>query len=142
MNLKPILRTLMFFLSLWICTSAAYAQISLMKDGKTKAKVILEEDNHVNRAAANLFQSFFQKITGKTLPIVIKQVPQKGDIFIGGETSQGVTEDGFLLSTKDGILRISGQDNGVVYGIVTLLEQYLGVNYWGENEYSLTPRKQ
>lgn len=141
MNLKLILRSLIFFLSLWICTSAAYAQISLMKDGKTKAKVILEEDSQVNRVAANLFQSFVQKITGKTLPIVIKQIPQKGDIFIGGETSQEVTEDGFSISTQDGILRVSGKDNGVVYGIVTLLEQYLGVDYWGENEYSLVPQK-
>ena len=114
MNLKLILRSLIFFLSLWICTSAAYAQISLMKDGKTKAKVILEEDSQVNRVAANLFQSFVQKITGKTLPIVIKQIPQKGDIFIGGETSQEVTEDGFSISTQDGILRVSGKDNGVV----------------------------
>ncbi|MCZ4348189.1 hypothetical protein O4H55_19395, partial [Devosia neptuniae] len=41
-----------------------------------------------------------------------------------------------------GILKISGgNDNGVVYGVVTLLEQYLGVDYWGENEYSFTPRK-
>ncbi|WP_288360756.1 DUF4838 domain-containing protein [uncultured Bacteroides sp.] len=141
MNLKPVLRTLMFFLSAWICTSFAYAQTLLIKDGKTKVKIILKEDIQVNKVAANLFQSFFQKITSKTLPIVINQTPQKGDILIGGETAQEVTEDGFSISTKDGILRVSGKDNGVVYGIVTLLEQYLGVDYWGENEYSFTPQK-
>ena len=75
------------------------------------------------------------------MPIVINQTPQKGDILIGGETAQEVTEDGFSISTKDGILRVSGKDNGVVYGIVSLLEQYLGVDYWGENEYSFTPQK-
>ena len=53
----------------------------------------------------------------------------------------GVTEDGFSLSTKDGILRISGTGNGTVYGVVTLLEQYLGVDYWGENEYSFRPSR-
>lgn len=74
MNLKLILRTLLFFLSIWMCASSAYAQISLMKDGKTKAKIILAEDSQMNRVAANLFQSFFQKITGKTLPVVIKQI--------------------------------------------------------------------
>ena len=52
-----------------------------------------------------------------------------------------VTEDGFSISTQDGILKISGKENGVVYGVVTLLEQYLGIDYWGENEYSLTPSK-
>ena len=80
-------------------------------------------------------------LRSKTLPIVINQTPQKGDILIGGETAQEVTEDGFSISTKDGILRVSGKDNGVVYGIVSLLEQYLGVDYWGENEYSFTPQK-
>lgn len=84
MNLKPVLRTLMFFLSAWICTSFAYAQTLLIKDGKTKVKIILKEDIQVNKVAANLFQSFFQKITSKTLPIVINQTPQKGDILIGG----------------------------------------------------------
>ena len=52
-----------------------------------------------------------------------------------------MTEDGFSLSTKDGILRISGSGNGTVYGVVTLLEQYLGGDYWGENEYSFNPAK-
>ena len=107
MKLKQILRSLVFFWSLWICTFTAYAQITLMQDGKTETKIVLGEDSQVNRVAANLFQSFVQKITGKTLLIVIKQIPQKGDIFIGGETTQEVTEDGFSISTKDGILRIS-----------------------------------
>ena len=63
MNLKPVLRTLMFFLSAWICTSFSYAQTLLIKDGKTKVKIILKEDIQVNKVAANLFQFFFQKIT-------------------------------------------------------------------------------
>ena len=142
MNLKLILRTLLFFLSIWMCASSAYAQISLMKDGKTKAKIILAEDSQMNRVAANLFQSFFQKITGKTLPVVIKQIPQKGDILIGEQSSKEVTEDGFSIFTGDGILRISGQDNGVVYGVITLLEQYLGVDYWGKMNILSHHRKQ
>ena len=46
-------------------------------------------------------------------------------------------EDGYALSTAGGILKISGEANGVVYGAVSLLEDYLEVDYWGENEYSL-----
>ena len=63
-----------------MCASSAYAQISLMKDGKTKAKIILAEDSQMNRVAANLFQSFFQKITGKTLPVVNRF--HKREIFL------------------------------------------------------------
>ena len=143
MNLKLNLRSLVLFLCIWIGVSSTYtyAQIPLIKDGRTKAKIILEEDNQVNKMAANLFQSFIQKITGQIFPVVISQTPRKGDILIGGQTPEAVTEDGFIISTQDGILKISGKEKGVVYGVVTLLEQYLGVDYWGENEYSFTPRK-
>jgi len=67
-------------------------------------------------------------ITGsKHFVWLFQPVPQnakKGDIIISSKTPAGVTEDGFSLSTKDGILRISGSGNGTVYGVVTLLEQY------------------
>lgn len=141
MNRKLILRSLLLFLSVWMGISSVCAQHLLMKDGKTKAKIILEEDSPINRLAANLLQSFIQKITDRTLPVILKQSPQKGDILIGGQSPEEVTEDGFLLSTEGGILRIAGKEKGVVYGVVAFLEQYLGVDYWGENEYSFTAHK-
>lgn len=118
------------------------AQVSLVKNGKAKSKIILVDDDIKSQVAANLLQDFVQKISGCQLNIVERQIPHKGDITIGGKVPSLVTEDGFSLSTKDRILRISGSGNGTVYGVVTLLEQYLGVDYWGENEYSLTLRRQ
>ena len=54
---------------------------------------------------------------GQSLPAAFKSASEK------------LTEDGFLLSTSDGYLRIvSGGDKGAIYGVVTLLEQQLGVN--------------
>ena len=132
------------FLSLlgfWVCTVVS-AQIVLVNNGKSKSRIVLTKETPVNRTAANILQMFVQKISGKNLPITLgQQALGKGDIWIDGELSSGVTEDGFSLSTKDGILRISGSGNGAVYGVVTLLEQYLGVDYWGENEYSFNPAK-
>ena len=132
------------FLSLlgfWVCTVVS-AQIVLVNNGKSKSRIVLTKETPVNRTAANILQMFVQKISGKNLPITLgQQALGKGDIWIDGELSSGVTEDGFSLSTKDGILRISGSGNGTVYGVVTLLEQYLGVDYWGENEYSFNPAK-
>lgn len=119
------------------------AQISLVKKGKPTARIILSDDTPAERTAANLLQNFIQKISGSSLPIHCNQTAKKGDVLISSHQElPSVTSDGFSLSTQHGILKISsGNDNGVVYGVVTLLEQYLGVDYWGENEYSFTPRK-
>ncbi|MCP3894422.1 MAG: DUF4838 domain-containing protein [Bacteroides sp.] len=132
---------LLFFI---VCTGVgANAQVTLIKNGKTTSRIVIDKPDHINQVAANLLQNFMEKLTGCQLPVVVKQPLRHGDVFIGGEETSNSTilQDGFHLSTKGGILKISGNDNGVVYGVVTLLEQYLGVDYWGENEYSFTPRK-
>lgn len=135
-NMKQVIfKFLLFFLGLYMCHSVS-AQVVLTNQGKTKSKIILVEDSYMNRTAGNLLQQFIQKIGDCTLPIVVDQSPRRNDIVIGGELPTNVTEDGFSLSTQGGILRITGRENGTVYGAVSLLEQYLGVDYWGENEYS------
>lgn len=146
-----VLKWGVFLLSVCIGSNLS-AQMSLVKEGKTKSKIILSTDTPTERTAATLFQNFVQKISGCQLPIVTNQPSRKGDVVIGNRQVTGnkeleaalpsLTTDGFYLSTTDGLLRlISGDGNGVIYGVVTLLEQYLGVDYWGENEYSLTPKK-
>ena len=135
----PILSSSVLLILLSFCLTTQ-AQVSLIKNGKTNSKIVLLEKNENEKTSANLLQSFVHKISGCTLPIEENTRVRKGDIVIGGKTSEGVTEDGFHLTTKEGYLHISGLDKGTIYGVVTLLEQYLGVDYWGENEYSLTPQ--
>ena len=98
------------------CYIPATAQVVLVDNGKTKSRIILSENDQINQISANLFQLFLQRISGCTFPIVKGQNAKKGDIIISSKTPAGVTEDGFSLSTKDGILRISGSGNGTVYG--------------------------
>lgn len=137
---QTILKLVLLFGTACACISLN-AQTSLMKDGKTKSRIILMDNEQSSRTAANLLQNFIRKMTVSQLDIVKGQTPRKGDVAIGGETLSTVTEDGYSISTQGGMLRIAGNGNGTVYGVVTLLEQYLGVDYWGENEYSLTPMK-
>lgn len=73
----------------------------------------MKENNQISWTAANLLQTFIQKVTSCKLPVVISQTPRKGDILIGGQSPAEVTEDGFSISTQDGILKISGKENGV-----------------------------
>ena len=117
------------------------AQITLVKDGKSSARIIVQDKMPNSKTSAQFLQRFLTEISGVALPIENDKTPRKGDILIGGQSPSEVTEDGFSISTQDGILKISGKENGVVYGVVTLLEQYLGIDYWGENEYSLTPSR-
>lgn len=98
----------------------------------------LQQDSRVNRTAANILRLFVERISGADMPVVTNKTARKGDVIIGSEAPKDVKEDGYALSTAGGILKISGKANGVVYGAVSLLEDYLGIDYWGENEYSLT----
>ena len=115
----------------------AEAQVDLVRGGKTKSVIILQDNTRENRTAANILQLFVGRISGADIPVVANRKVKKGDILIGGQVPAGVKEDGYALSTAGGILKISGEANGVVYGAVSLLEDYLEVDYWGENEYSL-----
>lgn len=137
---NSILKFSIFFFLLGIC-HPNQAQVSLINNGKTKSRIILRSNTQTDRTSAYLLQRFIHQISGCTLSVTKGGQFSPGDILIGGETPSGVTEDGFHLSTQGGVLKISGRDNGIVYGVVTLLEQYLGVDYWGENEYSVTSQK-
>ena len=120
--------------------ASASAQVDLVKEGKSKSKIVLAERTEVNRTAATILQDFVQKISGCKLDIKEKGKAGQGDILIGSSTSSSLQEDGYQLSTTGGKLVITGKDNGPVYGVVSLLEDYLGVDYWGNGEYNLEKR--
>lgn len=120
--------------------ASAYAQVDLVKEGKSNSKIVLAEKNEVNRTAATILQDFVQKISGCKLEIKQKGKVSQGDILIGSSTSSALKEDGYQLSTTGGKLVITGKDKGPVYGVVSLLEDYLGVDYWGNGEYNLEKR--
>ncbi len=117
-----ILLSLMGFLS-------ASAQMTLVKNNKPASRIVVTEDNPVNQQAAFLLQDFIHRISNATLPVVTTTRHQNGDVMIGGHTDQA-GEDGFLIHCHDNHMHIqSGGDKGTIYGVVTLLEQYLGVDY-------------
>lgn len=138
--IKHIQWMTLLFLALFSYSGLASAQVVLVHNGKSKSTIIIQENTRVNQIAASLLQQFVEKITDCRLPVSLTRQPRKGDVLIGGPDSENIDVNGFNLSTDKGILRICGKKNGVVYGVVTLLEQYAGVDYWGENEYTLSKR--
>lgn len=125
-------------LSAFLSVSGAHAQMTFVKKGKAVSRIIVADKDTINRKAADLLQDFVQRISGARLPIVENAKAKKGDIVIGQGNTEGLTEDGFRLATQEGILRISsGGDKGAIYGVVTLLDDYLGVEYYTAHTYTL-----
>ncbi len=146
MNMKnKIFLFLLFFIPFTIS-----AQLSIVKDGKSQIRIIVDKKDSTDMKAANLIQDFVKRISGAEIAILGSDSKiKKGDILIGDfqlpiknlDPSQ-IREDGFLLSTQDGYVRIVGEKgNGTIYGAVTLLEDYLGVRYYAENLPKYTPSK-
>lgn len=125
----------------FVCAFAATASVTLVRNGKPEGRIVAGT-SVVDIKAAHLLNDFIGRISGAQLPVVGQDVkPRKGDVVISGPYTDGLTEDGFRLSTGGGRLFISsGGDKGAIYGAVDLLEQ-LGVNYYGDNEYTLRKMK-
>lgn len=121
------------------------AQINLTQEGKPLARIQPLHHNAEENTAALLLQDFIFKISGASLTVLPKQTnPGRGEIIIDNQYQEmpALTEDGFYIQCKSGVLSIrSSTPKGVIYGAVTLLEQYLGVDYFGEFEYTFNPRK-
>jgi Glycosyl hydrolase family 67 N-terminus./F5/8 type C domain. len=131
-----------------------YGQVALVKNGKPMSRIVVASDNQNDYKAALLLDDFMNRISGCKLPVVqdAKAKLRKNDVVIGNRSVAKqpdevqklslLKENGFLISSQDGVLKIvGGGDKGSIYGVVTLLEKYFGVDYWGENEYSLTKMK-
>lgn len=129
-----------------LLSSVAFAQVNLVRKGKPGSRIVLASSDANDLKAAELLQDFVQRISSARLPVVADVKPGKGDVVIGNGLCNKalvcpeITDDGFRIDSRNGIVRIvSGGGRGAIYGVTELLERALGVEYWGENEYSLTP---
>lgn len=121
-----------------LMASAAHAQMTLVSKGKAKAHIVLAEDTPTNREAADMLSRFVNKISGTPLATATGKAA-KGSIVIG-ERMNSEAEDAFAIDCQDGVAHIrTGGGKGGIYGVVTLLERYLGVSYYAYKAYTLTP---
>ena len=82
---------------LLVVCGAVSAQVTLVKDGKSNARIIVQDKMPDTKTSAQLLQHFLYHISKSKLPIENDKTPRKGDILIGGQTPQTVTEDGFSI---------------------------------------------
>ena len=120
------MKRILLFAVVVLVAMQASAQLQVVKNGKARASIAVVEDNAVNLQAAELLNKFIERMSGTTLPIT-NDTGKKNLILIGGTTYEA-TEDGFVIDCHDGRLSIkSGGGKGALYGVVTLLENELGV---------------
>lgn len=119
-----------------ICCLAASAQTTIVRNHKPVGRIILTDS--LDREAALLLQDFTRRITGATLPIVSTPCsPRNGDVLFRRSANPLIHEDGFRIDSRPGYLTIeSTRGNGSVYGVVTMLERFLGCNYWSEHDFT------
>ncbi len=135
---KTIMKNLYIFLVFLFSSSVMIGQVTIIEKGKSKSSIIIETENANNRQAAEILKRFILEISRVDLPIEIGVKAKKGDILIVNKDDMGINFDGFKLSTEDGVATIIGNNGkGVIYGVLTILERYWNVDYWGEFEYSL-----
>lgn len=119
----------------------AQAQIAVTRNGKPQVRIVVMRETPVNRTAAGLLQRFVEEASGARLPIVDGAAPRRGDIVLDAGDASGLTEDGYRLQTRGGALFVAGGgDKGTIYGVVCLLERYLGMEYYAADAYRLDRR--
>ena len=137
MKLSIILRFCLWFMGISMAFPSL-SQTMLVTNGNTSSRIILKENNQISWTAANLLQTFIQKVTSCKLPVVVSQTPRKGDILIGGQSPAEVTEDGFSISTQDGILKYLVKKTVLYMGLL-LYWSNIGVSIIGERMNILLP---
>ena len=122
--------------------SVAAGQTVLVRGGKPVARIVVADDSPASATAARLLQRFVGESSGAELPIVCHAKSRSGDILLGADEREELTDDSFRLHTSaNGTLSVSGVDKGVIYGVVTLLERYLDMEYLAADTYTLDRRR-
>ena len=118
-------------------------EMFLVKDGESDFVIVTEEDpDECIVTATEELQTYIEKMSGATLPIKEEtEVTADDKMIIVGETEIGqsikefdasqIKEDGFRLYSDGKHLIIFGEDSrGTLYGVYSILEDYLGVRWF------------
>jgi hypothetical protein len=135
--MKKLTSPLVLLFFLFLMQGAAAQEFDLVKTGTSKSVIIIPENaNVIEIQAAKVFQDYIQRISGAIIPIKSDETkPSKGEILIGNVSRLEIKdvpfkklgEDGFLIKNTGQKLIISGgTDKGVLYGVYTFLEKYMG----------------
>lgn len=136
-KIKTVMLRKALFFTLLISGLLAYSQkqtgVAIVRDGKPMVSILISSNaTQSDRTAAALLQQYIQKVSGCLLNITEKSASPSNFIAIWEadertRQKESLKEDGFILSTgNQNIFIESGGKKGSVYGVVELLERYIG----------------
>lgn len=131
--------------------SVSFAQVQIVKAGQPQGQIVIDTAAATDSLAAAVLQRFVAEMSGARLPVRDfrgLEHPSPNDVLIGDFQRKDWTgspaiidslaDDGFLIDTREGYLRLlSGGGKGSVYGVVTILDDYLGMDYYAKDTYTL-----
>lgn len=108
------------------------SSLTLVKDGKSAYTICLPANPSPNESrAAEFFRDHLKKISGCELKLVKTDRPASKSAIIIAESAELSCRDGYEITTHGNTLVIRGGNHkGCIYGVVEILEKYLGVRHY------------
>ena len=130
-------RLQLILISIFFLSAAQAQQFTLVNNGKSKCRIIIpEKGNVIEIQAALVFQDYIKRISGTVIPIASDITgASDNEILIGNVNREDfknvpvdkLEKDGLYIRNTDKKLVIAGgTGRGVLYGVYTFLEKYLG----------------
>jgi len=147
-KLLPIIISLFFLVTIQAVEAQTF---TLVKKGVAKSMIILPEKPTVTEIqAAKVLQDYIERISGVKLSIEGDSVKHKDfEILIGNVNrpelndvpKEKLDKDGLFIKTNGKSLVITGGiDKGILYGVYTFLEKYLGCRKYS-SKVTYVPKK-
>lgn len=145
----------LFLLFVYACNGIyASGKLVIADQGKSEYQIVVPfkgSDNDMR--AAEILQSYLFKISGFMLPVATDNEPRRDKEIVIGHTNRmkerawqrltkGLAPDGYVIRTSRSKLFIAGGSHkGSIYGVVTILEKYLGCRKYSPTVEYVPPLK-
>jgi hypothetical protein len=134
----------LLLISIFFLISAHAQQLALVKEGKSNYRIVIpEKANVIEIQAATVFQDYIQRISGARIPITSDiGKPSDNEILIGKVNRDEfkdvpvtkLAKDGlYIKNTGKKLVIAGGTERGVLYGVYTFLEKYMGCRKYSSN---------
>lgn len=122
--------------------------LTLIENGKSSYVIVLaSKPGKYELKAAQVLQQYLHEMTGVLIPIKDDNTSESPfEIVLGNSQRADVSvldriiNDGFIIETRANKLQINGKGKGTLYGVYTLLEDYLGCRKY-TSDYKFIPKK-
>lgn len=124
---------ILFLLHSLLVFAQKQPNVQVVREGKPLVSILISpKATTADKTAATMLQEYVHKISGCRLTITEKANPPAGFIAIweadeNTRHKESLVNDGYIISTSNQNIFIeSGGGKGSIYGVVELLERYLG----------------